>query len=76
MLQGLVSEFPEGSVVEVSAVLVTDKAILDFSVPPELASLLHEYEDVFQPPSGLPPSRSCDHEIPLIAGASPVSVRP
>ena len=76
ILQGLVPELPEHSVVEVCAVLFTDSAILDLNVPPELAALLHQYEDVFQPPSGLPPSRHCDNEIPLIEGASPVSVRP
>ena len=76
ILQGLVPELPEHSVVEVCAVLFTYSAILDLNVPPELAALLHQYEDVFQPPSGLPPSRHCDNEIPLIEGASPVSVRP
>jgi len=76
ILQGLVPELPEHYVVEVCAVLVTDSAILDLKVPPDLAALLHLYEDVFQPPSGLPPSRHYDHEIPLIEGASPVSVRP
>ena len=76
ILQGLVPELPEHYVVEVCAVLVTDSAILDLMVPPDLAALLHLYEDVFQPPSGLPPSRHCDHEIPLVEGASPVSFRP
>jgi len=76
ILQGLVPELPEHSVVEVYAMLVTDSSILNLSVPPELAQLLQQYGDVFDPPSGLPPSRACDHEIPLIEGATPVSVRP
>jgi hypothetical protein len=30
---------------------------------------------VFEPPSSLPPERSCDHVIPLVAGAKPVQIR-
>jgi len=41
-----------------------------------LLSLLEEFSVAFDPPSGLPPSRSCDHTIPLIEGATPVNVRP
>jgi len=36
---------------------------------PELALLLHTYQDVFALPRGLPYSRSKDHFIPLIQGA-------
>jgi hypothetical protein len=31
---------------------------------------------LFEPPSSLPPSRSCNHTIPLLPGAQPVFVRP
>lgn len=31
---------------------------------------------MFQVPTELPPSRACDHSIPLIPGATPVNVRP
>jgi hypothetical protein len=41
-----------------------------------LDSLLMEYQDVFAEPKGLPPRRSHDHAIPLVEGASPVSVWP
>jgi hypothetical protein len=34
--------------------------------------LLDEYTDLFEEPTSLPPSRACDHEIPLISGAQPV----
>jgi hypothetical protein len=31
---------------------------------------------LFQEPTELPPSRACDHTIPLIPGAHPVNIRP
>jgi hypothetical protein len=38
--------------------------------------LVTEFTHLFQPPTGLPPSRACDHTIPLIQGAQPVFVHP
>ncbi|XP_066341079.1 uncharacterized protein [Miscanthus floridulus] len=35
-----------------------------------------DYSDLFDPPTQLPPSRSCDHSIPLSPGAAPVYSRP
>nr|KYP46439.1 Transposon Ty3-I Gag-Pol polyprotein [Cajanus cajan] len=43
---------------------------------PELAMLLYTYRTVFDVPSGLPPSRSQNHSIPLVEGAGPIKVRP
>ena len=43
---------------------------------PAVSTLLDEYAHLFEPVSGLPPSRHCDHSIPLISGAQPVFVRP
>jgi hypothetical protein len=76
LLQGLVPELPEGSVVEISALLVTDKEAVQLAVPPEMVALLYEFGEVFDKPSGMPPQRSCDHSIPLMQGATPVSARP
>ena len=45
------------------------------SVPPAITSLLSEFEDLFQEPVSLPPSRDCDHEIPFILGAQLVFLR-
>jgi len=42
----------------------------------DIAALLSEFDQLFQPASGLPLSRDCDHPIPLIPGAQPVFVRP
>jgi hypothetical protein len=44
--------------------------------PPQLQELLNEFTDLFAEPLELPPWRSCDHTIPLVEGAQPVSVRP
>ncbi|KAH9699581.1 hypothetical protein KPL71_024420 [Citrus sinensis] len=44
--------------------------------PPDLICLLNEFCHVFQPPSGLPPKRTHDHQIPLEPNTKPVSVRP
>jgi hypothetical protein len=42
-------------------------------IPQELAPILKEYKDVFpeELPEGLPPKRTVDHKIDLIAGAEP-----
>lgn len=44
--------------------------------PPEIQKLLQQFDDVFAPPTGLPPVRACDHQIPLVPGAKPVYIRP
>lgn len=49
--------------------------VADSEQPPllvEIQSLLEDYSELFQEP----PSRACDHEIPLMPGATPVFVRP
>lgn len=45
------------------------------SLPPDIAALLAEFPSVFSTPSALPPSRACDHSIPLVSGATPVNIR-
>ncbi|GJZ44771.1 ty3-gypsy retrotransposon protein [Tanacetum coccineum] len=41
-----------------------------------LTDLLSEFDIVFNKPTQLPPSRSCDHQINLVPSTSPISVRP
>jgi hypothetical protein len=38
--------------------------------------LLQQFDFIFAEPDSLPPSRFCDHSIPLITGARPVNIRP
>lgn len=45
-------------------------------VEAEWQEVTEQYADVFQEPTGLPPSRGKEHYIILETGASPVSVRP
>ncbi|XP_026458591.1 uncharacterized protein LOC113359121 [Papaver somniferum] len=47
-----------------------------YSPPPNITSLLHNYEDVFQSSSTLPPPRDIDHKIPLKPDSIPTSQRP
>ncbi|XP_021623868.1 uncharacterized protein LOC110623248 [Manihot esculenta] len=42
----------------------------------QLQKLLFEYASLFNPPTGLPPARSCDHRIPLEPNTKPVVVHP
>lgn len=63
---------PELALVEVCSLLTT----ADTPVPPEVQRILDEFQHVFEPPKGLPPRRPYDHKIPLIPGATPVSLKP
>jgi len=45
-------------------------------IMPEVQLILDDFASVFAEPSGLPPCKACDHKIPLVLGAQPVSVRP
>jgi hypothetical protein len=42
----------------------------------DLQALLLEFQDVFAPPTSLPPSRPYDHHIPLLPGVVPVNAKP
>lgn len=46
------------------------------AVPAELAPLLEKFKAVFTESTVLPPSRDCDHQIPLKTGAQPPDLRP
>ena len=42
----------------------------------DLQELLHEFQDLFEEPRGLPPNRRHDHRIQIVPGAEPANVRP
>lgn len=45
-------------------------------IHPDIQLNLNDFVAVFADPMGLPPSRHCDHTIPLIQGAQPFNIRP
>jgi hypothetical protein len=45
-------------------------------LPDDVVQILNQYASVFEEPVGLPPSRLCDHSIPLIPGAQPINKKP
>jgi hypothetical protein len=45
-------------------------------VPKAIQQLVHQFVDIFQSPTKLPPQRAMDHHIPLISGATPINVKP
>jgi hypothetical protein len=76
MLHGTLSALPFGSVIQVTAMVPDAPVARQEQLPPEVATLLSEFDAVFAPPSGYPPERDCDHAIPLLPGATPFSIRP
>jgi hypothetical protein len=81
LLQGLQPSMLELSVIEVLFVSEqTDSGYYTYftqsDLPSHIQQLLGSFEHLFAEPTALPPSRSCDHSIPLIEGAQPVNVRP
>eukprot|EP00267_Zea_mays_P041848 XP_020393779.1 uncharacterized protein LOC103628713 [Zea mays] len=82
ILQGYEPLVPVGTILEVWPVSELQDTsaelhcVVDMSLPQPITYLLQRYQDLFQPPTTLPPSRSCDHSITLIDGARPVSIRP
>ena len=52
-----------------------DKIVIEEITPDEIQQVVANFPSVFAEPNGLPPKRSCDHRIPLMAGAQPVNMR-
>jgi hypothetical protein len=83
VIQGILSELPEGDVVQLFQLLEEDlKLDVDEGVAvesqplPEVKQLLLTYADAFAAKVNYPPPRSCTYTIPLIPGAKPVSIHP
>jgi hypothetical protein len=67
---------PIGTVLQLYSVQEAVPVPLQVNIPADIQQLIEEFGDLFAVPSQLPPTRACDHSIPLIDGASPVNVRP
>jgi len=76
LLQGQLPDSDAGAVVQVFHIASDAAAPAQLAVHPSVQLLLDEFSAVFAEPQSLPPRRACDHTIPLIPGAQPVSVRP
>lgn len=46
------------------------------NIPDNIGRLLEQYGQLFSEPTGLPPKRAADHQIPLVPRTQPVKVRP
>lgn len=75
VLLGNAPDLPVGAVVQLCLVQESDMSPPDSSVPQAVQALVAEFASLFEPITGLPPNRACDHSIPLIPGAQPVFVR-
>jgi len=70
-LTGTLSSLPEGTILQLCSVETLEQPP-SLEVPPDVQQLLQHYASLFEQPSKLPPSRVCDHAIPLIPGAGPI----
>lgn len=75
VLHGAVPVLPECSVAQLVQVQLAESSSTS-DIHPDVQPLLDQYAQLFGEPTDLPPRRHCDHHIPLITGATPVSVRP
>jgi hypothetical protein len=76
-LQGVILEFPEEVLVQLCIIAPDGSQSTEVALlPVEVQMLLDQFSVLFEEPDSLPPSRACDHEIPLIPGARPVNIRP
>jgi hypothetical protein len=69
LLQGESVEAPSKLLLQVCSLENTHDASTSAGIPAAIQSLLDEFDDLFQAPDSLPPSRQCNHSIPLIPGS-------
>ena len=55
--------------------MVTSTSSPADNCPPEVQAVLQKFAVVFSEPEGLPPTKTWDHNFPLISGAQPVNTR-
>jgi hypothetical protein len=75
-LQGMMSTLPVGAVIELwlfSDSQATTSDQQQITANDRVQAVLSQFTEVFDDPIGLPPTRQCDHAIPLLPGANPFS---
>jgi hypothetical protein len=65
-----------GYVIQINNMQQQDIENTTLSDGSKITAILKEFEDVFSAHTRLPPSRSCDHTIPLKEGSKPPNLRP
>jgi hypothetical protein len=75
-LHGMQPYLPEFSLVEMLLVSAQDAPLTKPTILDQIQSLLESFQSTFEEPTTLPPSRSCNHSIPLIPGAQHINIRP
>jgi hypothetical protein len=76
LLIGDRADLPVGSIIQLCLVQQLESSQSVSSLNPAVQALVTEYKHLFEYVSGLPPSRHCDHSIPLMPEAQPVFARP
>ena len=76
VLQGELADSPADLLLQVCTVDHPPPDSVPDSLPVEVQTLLEQFSDLFQQPDSLPPSRACNHAIPLLPGAQPFYIRP
>jgi len=77
VLQGLDAVSPDSVYLQLfSAEDLESASVSPEPLPPQIQHLVDSFATLFEPPTTLPPSRSCNHSTPLVPGAQPVFVRP
>ena len=69
-------EAPSKLLLQVCSLENTHDASTSTGIPAAIQSLLDEFDDLFQAPDSLPPSRQCNHSIPLVPGSRPFYIHP
>ena len=67
---------PSQLLLQVCSMDSTPDTFSSAGLPPAIQFLLEEFTDLFQAPDSLPPSRPCNHSIPLISGSRPFYIHP
>jgi hypothetical protein len=69
--------FPEEILVQLCVISDDGTCSSTVQLPPhKVQSLIDQFSVLFEDLADLPPSRACDHEIPLLPGANPLNIRP
>jgi hypothetical protein len=76
ILQGVLPRLPPVTVIQILCASPECFAVDVTALPSVIQQIIQDYGHLFEVPTGLPPSRACDHSIPLIAGAKPFHIRP